>query len=406
MTHPSLSFKRTAMNVAMACILSLAPVSSYCLAQGAGQNEPLVIEEIQCRGNQTTSCNFIVSHLYLSTGDVVDEEEIQNAEIRLASLSNFQTVDIHLERGSVRGSALIVIDVEESNPVFTEWAVGTSARLSSVSELVAGRVSHQNVFGSGKILDLTVSGRIPVDEPTHRGVVAQIRYADPHLLDSKRYFALASVLYADTRDEDKYGSYGEQDRTRIGVSVGRRLWDFSYLTIGYGYQASLNARSGHWQNDGTFETETHSNRHAIDVIYGWNSEDDFYFPTRGSAFHIGFGWDFGSDDEENALHAQFRKTWSTAGNGLWSIKVGGEPISEHRQSFNESQLLSVMYARPIAIEESAGIGRGRWYVEPGISPAGFAPGGRSILEVGLKAGVRLEIASFGLVDLYVIGSSE
>lgn len=395
------------MRLALACVLSLAFFSTYCLAQDAGQNGPLVIEEILCRGNQTTSCNFILGHLYLSAGDVVDEEEIQNAEIRLASLSNFQAVNIHLERGSVRGSALIVVDVEESNPIFTEWAVGTSARLSSVSQLVAGRVSHQNVFGSGKILDLTVAGRYPVDEPTHRGVQAQIRYADPHLLNSKRYFAIASVFYVDAQGEDDYGSYGETERTRIGVTVGRRVWDFSYVTIGYGYQASLESRSGRWQRDGTFEIRDHSNRHAIDMIYGWNSEDDFYFPTRGSAFHIGFGWDFGTDDEENELHAQFRKTWSTGGNGLWAIKIGGEPTSELRQSFNEGQLFSVMYARPIAIEGgSAGTGRGRWYIEPGISPAGFAPGGRRIVEVGLKAGVRLEIASFGLIDLYVIGSTE
>ena len=67
-------------------------------------------------------------------------------------------------------------------------------------------------------------------------------------------------------------------------------------------------------------------------------------------------------------------------------------------------MLSVSYAREL--KASDGIKRGRWYIEPGVGPAGFDSEGRRIREAGLKLGVRLETETFGLVDLYIIGSGE
>ena len=398
------------MRAVFASIMILAFAPLYCAAQesvSAQSKQQLVIEDIQCRGNASTSCGSILGYLYLAAGDRVDETEIQNAKLRLTTLPDFKKVDIYLERGSARGSALLIVEVVEADPIFREFSLGTSARLSSVSQNAAVRIGHQNMFGRGKIVDLTLGGQQPFSGPVHRGASAQLRYADPHLFDSKKYFAFGGVAYVNARDENRYGSFGEIELLHLGVTVGRRLWDFSYLTVGYGYNVSTHVRSGRWQSDGTFETKENANRHGVDVIYGWNSEDDFYFPTRGSAFRTGFGWAFGEPGEFNAFHLQFRKTWQTRNAALWTIKIGGDPTTERRQSFNESQYLSLSFARPIAGRDGlADIKRGRWYVEPGVSPVGFDPFGRQIWEAGLKAGVRLEIESLGLVDLYVIGSTQ
>lgn len=392
--------------LALIALLTLTPL--YCAAQETASAQPLVIEDIQCRGNATTSCNFILGYLYLAAGDRVDEEEIQNAKLRLTLLADFKKVDIYLERGSARGNARLIIEVIEADPIFTEFAFGTSARGDSLSQLAVARIGHQNVFGTGKLIDLTVSGRLSIDDPVHEGFGASLRYADPHLFESKKYFMLTGVSYVDARDRNRHGNFSDAQVLSAGATLGRRLWDFSYLTFGYGYSPVLHVDSGGWSHSGLFtpDDDEGENRHAIDVIYGWNSEDDYYFPTHGSAFHVGFGWYFGTSSEGNALHLQYRKTWQSDSGNLWTLRIGGDPVTERRQSFGEGQLLSFSFARPIADDSLGDIKRGRWYIEPGYSAAGFASFGRKVSEFGLKVGVRLESESLGLIDLYLIGSTE
>jgi outer membrane protein assembly factor BamA len=388
------------MRILLACALAaLSPLT--CAAQTDDPQSALIVEDVQCRGNALTACEFITGHVYLGAGDRLDERELQNARLRLAAQPNFEAVDIRLEKGSARGRVIVVIEVTEANPLETEWLAGISHRLESTRQVLAGRITHHNLFGAGKFGSATAIGVIPIDGPEEQEFGASLLYADPHLFGSKRYFAVATVRYLDSSVEDQYGNFGEAELLRFGVNAGRRLWDFSYIWVGYGYRPKLDVHSGRWQSDGTFELDEDENPHAVDVIYGWNSEDDLFFPTRGSSFHIGFGWNFGSDDPGNEFHLQFRKTWATAGGSLWTLKIGGEPSSEYRTSFGEDQLLSFSYARPFAHPD---VRRGRWYIEPGYSERGFAPDGDRIVEFGLKAGIRLETRAFGLVDLYLIGT--
>ena len=141
----------------------------------------------------------------------------------------------------------------------------------------------------------------------------------------------------------------------------------------------------------------------FDVLYGWNSEDDLYFPTRGSSFHIGGGWSAGETTDSDEFHLQFRKTWRV-GDGFASLKLFGDPSPEYRQTFSENQWLAGSYAHPIAPSDN--IKRGRWYVEAGYNGAGFDSRGKPIQEFGLKLGIRVETESFGLIDLYVLGTRD
>jgi hypothetical protein len=390
-------FAVKALAAAMLCAL-LTPRS------WAGPADPLVIEDLRCRGNAATSCEFILGHVYLGRGDTLDETELQNAQLRLSTLRTFSSVNIYLEKGSERGKAVVVIEVIEADPIATEWMLGASYRLDALRSVSAGRLLNQNLFGAGKLADLSVVAITPLNGPSEEHYSAGVRYADPHLFGSKRYFAIAGVNYTDEDVGTREGNFGEANVLRFGATLGRRLWDFSYVLVGYGYRARLDVRSGSWQNDGTFEFHEERNRHVIDVLYGWNSEDDLYFPTRGSSFHIGGGWDLGEDDGGGEqFHLQFRKTWRV-GNGFASLKLAGDPSPEYRQTFDESQFLAGTYARPIA--PSSNIRRGRWYVEAGYNSAGFDSDGKPIQEFGLKLGIRVETDSLGLIDLYVLGTRD
>ena len=395
---------RTLLGFAHAWLCFLAVGPGAAVAQDLSESPPLVIEDLQCRGNSSTACSFILGQVYLLPGDRIDEKELQNARLRLASLRNFESVDIFLEKGSARGRAIVIVEVAEADPIVRELATGTSARHDAVTQFLGARLSHQNLFGTGKILDLTVRGRTELHGFPLEAAFVNLRYADPHLFDSKRYFFLAGAGYGEVHGTNKYGEFFDVESGGVGFSFGRRFWDFSYLIAGYDFLPKNEVTTGSFQKNGDFVIETRDNQHVLSFGYGWNSEDDYFFPTRGSGFSAGFNWAFGSTHQENDAYLQFRKTWQTHGGSLWTIKIGGQPQTEYRRSFDESQLHTIGFARPIAPSEKWGIKRGRWYIEHGLDPAGTTPEDHAIYEFGLKVGVRLEIDSFGLVDLYVLGS--
>ena len=172
-------------------LVLLLPLS--CPGQAATDADTLIIEDLACRGNVATSCDFILGHVYLAPGDVVDEEELGNARLRLASLPSFHSVQIYLEKGSARGRVRVVIEVTEADPYAREWLTGTSLRFDSLSQLFPGRLTHQNLFGTGKLLDATMLAYVPLDGRTRSEYSARVQYVDPHWLGSKRMYAIAGV---------------------------------------------------------------------------------------------------------------------------------------------------------------------------------------------------------------------
>jgi outer membrane protein assembly factor BamA len=374
-----------------------------CLAPFAGAQtvpstmaDPLTVENIGCVGNEGTSCDFIRDHLYLQPGDSLDEEEVRNAELRLSSLRNFASVKIRLEKGARRGAVIVVIEVDEASPITTEWLLGGSSRPDSRRAVLAARVGYQNLFGEGKTVDLTGIIAEPVGgDDYNEGYDVTLRYADPQLFGSRRYFAIASIGTHSTRYRDRFGNFTSLGTTEFDLRVGRRFGDFSYVTIGASHRPDLAWTWGRWESDGAFRTKRADPQPTKpNIAYGWSTEDDLHFPTHGTSFHIAAG---------DGSPLQFRKTMPLAG-AFWTFKIGGDPSPEYRRSFNESQLLSLTYARPVTPGDN--ILRGRWYVEPGVGFLGYAPEGRSVYEYGLKAGFRAETRLFGLVDLYLIARKD
>lgn len=97
------------MRAAAAVVLFGLFAPFVSLAQSS--NEKIEIEDLRCRGNVATSCDFILGYVYLDRGDPLDETEVRNAQLRVATLRMFESVRIYLEKGSARGKALLIIEV-------------------------------------------------------------------------------------------------------------------------------------------------------------------------------------------------------------------------------------------------------------------------------------------------------
>lgn len=379
------------------------------LASGASsaqvaENSPLIVQSVECRGNRSTSCEFIRSHLNLAAGMPVDESEIRNAQLRLSSLRNFDAVDVRLQRGAQRDAAVVVIEVTENSPVTTESLAGVSSRLDATRGVLAGRAAHQNLFGRGETLDLSVVAAVPfAGAASSEDYEFHLRYADPNLFGSENHFGVARASWINTRHRDIHGNFSDFEGPEFDLRVGRRFGDFSYFAVGVTYRPA-DWVIGKWNSTGANFDVTVRDEAGLNLIYGWNSEDDLYFPTRGSSFHIiaGVG-DLGSASQANPLPVQFRKTWRLS-DSLLTVKLGGSPSPEYRTSFEENQWLALNYARPLQAGDS--LKRGRWYIEPGISGGGYTARGERIYEVGIKAGVRLDTTAFGIVDLYLLGTRD
>jgi outer membrane protein assembly factor BamA len=389
---------RPLIKATLILLFAMTGVSALCRAESP-ERPALIVEDIRCKGNALTRCAFIRGFLHLSPGDALSEEEIQNAKLRLSSLPDFVSVRIFLDKGSAKGRAIVIIEVVEADRIDNQISAGTSSRLSSLYQTFEGRVAERDVFGTQGTVNLDVEGIAPIDGPTHHGIYTRLQFAAPTLLVSNKYFLISGMTYQNTVIDYPYEAFDQTDQFDIDLSLGRRLFDYSYVTVGYLERVISQSISQSRGTSGLFSTNSNPNNNKGWALgYGWNSEDDPYFPTHGSRLSSSFG--------ESWASVRFRKTWDIDPDSTWSLQLGGTPGTQYRASLDENQDFSVGYQHRIgASDHLGGINRGRWYVEPGLSYYGDIAYGKQLWEWGLKVGVRLDTKLFGLVDLYVIAST-
>ncbi len=378
-------------------VAAFAPHFSF--AQEDAVDPPLLVQDVKCVGNVKTSCDFIASHLYLSPGDSINEKEIQSAKLRLSSVSKFKSADIRLEKGFEVGKASVVIEVVEADSVKKEFALGTVLENSSLSQRIAGRISHHDLFGAGKILELELAGQVRVSGPIQSGYASRLQYIDPSLFGSKKYFLVAGLSQEKSGYEEKDGYNYEFQKAGADISLGQRNADSSYFTIGY--QHLLTSRYS------VNSIQTYNKIYRFG--YGWNTEDDTYFPTQGSRFGLSLALAT-SDGPSSLINLGFgyQRTWTTVNNKNLTLHLGSTPGPENRRQLDDDlHFLGLAYSGPIAASESfGGISRGRWYIEPGIKGFSYSAENGTTFLPGVKTGVRLDTKAFGIVDLYALATTE
>lgn len=370
-------------------LLLLAPLAALAQANPP-PDPPLVVESLECRGNVTTSCRFILGQLYLAEGDRVDEEEIQNAKLRLLWLRNFSSVSIYLEKGSQRGRARVVVEVVESSAVNKELTLGVFAQNGSVGQRLQGRWTEQNLFGNGKVLDFKASLAVPFGGEKLRERVAQLSYIDPHLFDSKRYYFSTDIAYLDLNIHSDNGDTLDVNQVALDLNFGRRLWDFSYVSAGFQYRPLSDSSWRIRQSDGDFDAINDHSHGSLIVAYGWNSRDDQYFPTRGSSFQFTLASAHGRKNDDAGV--SYSNAWTTSGGTTWIASFAAPSASTR-----------IELQRPL--EPFGDVRQARTFLQLGFSDGGRNRHGAIIVSSGLAAGVRFDSPKFGVVTLYVLAQA-
>jgi Omp85 superfamily domain len=368
-------------------LVLLACLPAHAISK-TGDDQSLIVEALHCRGNVHTSCRFILGSVYLVPGDRLNEEEIQNAKLRLSWLRNFKSVDIHLEKGSARGKVVVIVEVSEANPITHEASIATERLARSWTQVVAGRATDYDLFGAGKILDVQASARMPIGGPELENVLARLQYVDPHLFDSQRYFMSAGLSRQHSHFEFANGDSYDASIAGADIAVGRRLLSFSYLTVGYQYRPVSNVTCRVRLSDGNVQTSTFDRRGTLLASLGRNTLDDPDFPTQGSLAQLYYS---GPPDCSDHLSFSYDKVWRLGHAGFLEIR-------------GQAGDFGLRYSRPL---QPSGlfrdIRRGRWYVEPGLRNIefGIAQRGGTVRQYAFRTGLRIEAPTLGIIDLSV-----
>lgn len=351
-------------------------------------SSPLTIESLRCEGNVSTSCRFILSYIYLKVGDHLDDEEIEDAKLRLSWLRNFKSVDIHLEKGSRRGSVVVVVKVTEAKSLVSAVSVGASSIGGSESAVYSTHLSDYDVLGTGRTLNFDLETRVPANGLTQEDLYSRIQYVDPTFFGSPQYFLDGEVSYRDaqyafTQDE----SFQERMWT-TDLVVGRRVGQFAYVSVGYEYRPVSYVLCDIQQGKQFFPNLGIA-RQSVIVAAGWN-DDDPVFPTGGSAMNAKYA---SAVSGCGNVAADFRYTWP----------VGSGYVTAHAQYPTS---LGIAYAHDFTLSGTTGeIRQARWYIEPGFWSFGYSTDQELAQGVGIRGGVRFDTKTFGIVDFYIYGSA-
>jgi outer membrane protein insertion porin family len=262
-----------------------------------------VIEDVLVRGNRKTKTALILAELGMQAGDaiVASDPRVDAARFRLLALGHFIDARLSVERGTRRGSVVLLVEVEERGTlVINELYPSTSSATAfwggaDVSDtnflgrginLGGGFVASTKpiVFGAEKGLGLRLHGSIPERQgPAGLGLSATALYDD-----GSEFFRTSGT------DEDADpGRFAAVNTRRAGgvLGVGRtltRAWHASLDLRGESVRARLPPQRARTLPDGTtapidFDVREGASRVAtVAVTLDYDTRSDPVLPRAGA----------------------------------------------------------------------------------------------------------------------------
>lgn len=169
----------------------------------AGAKVPIryTLEGIELRGNTRTAPRVVLRYVKFRAGDVidVDDPEIELTRYRLLGAGFFASVQLSLRKGSRRGAAILVIEVEERNTFVLQnlWLgiaadEDTAGNAKPLSPFVGLQFAETNLAGTG----VTLSAGIGLAEDQ---LALRTSFFDPAFAGTG-WSVFASLLFNDGRD--------------------------------------------------------------------------------------------------------------------------------------------------------------------------------------------------------------
>ena len=257
------------------------------------------IEKINIIGNKTTRDKVIRRELKIKENDIYNEDAVRLSRIKLMQLGYFESVNFSTPRGSRDDSLILNIEVKER----PTGSFNVGAGFSTVDKFIfSGSISKENFFGYGW------SGTIAA-EISKRTQLFYLEAEDPYFLDTNWILGFSGY-----REMYRYQDF-DKKTLGGGISLGRRLFDFSSVSLGYSFEdasitdftvvipdAFKSGLSGKTSNVSlTISRDTRDNRitpnkgsyNAIDLSYSGSSigaDRDFFRVVANSRWYLPIKW--------------------------------------------------------------------------------------------------------------------
>jgi len=416
-------FDNTFLRMAFVILFWFTAMPSFAYAQATPSKPALIIDDIICQGNENTECDFVTKKYYQQIGQVLDADEIADARLRLGTLIQFKSVNIHLEKGSQRNHVVVVFDVNEASNIQYELGanygysesngfhstclynvsnddelnLGVCDSNSSADSVgLSAKITDFNFLGTGKELSLLFNNRIsqstgdrslntpenlpPINEwnSNNQSHSFTVDYYDPYFLGSPYYYLNVNTDFGYSKRDyehkllsgdyslSSYSSFKSDDSKfslySLNTSLGRRFARHSYVAL------NVQKRLDDFKD-------------SVNIVYGWNSEDDILFPTTGSAFTINNNLDL----DNNQTSLSYKQHFNLTNNKVLTLSSWAA-LGLYKSTLTSSNLwLSARYSSHLVLDKLNGSYSG-WYIETGIGGNTFKYSDYDTFSASISAG--------------------
>lgn len=150
-----------------------------------------------------------------------------------------------------------------------------------------------------------------------------------------------SNYFYKNRGKRRYPSSSKQISKNIDMSLGRRFASHSFVSFNIEYNSNVRPK----------------NSYTLD--YGWNSEDDLLFPTRGSAFLSKINY----NSYSKSLGMSYKENFSLATNKVLSLGIDTDIEQIHyfkNSDFLKSGELFARFTNITKVDKTSGVYSG-WH---------------------------------------------
>lgn len=354
-------------------------------------------EDLTCDQASKSKCERIKKEARFKLGQKISDKDLRNAKIRIQLLGLFKDVDLKIKKGSKKGKVIVAVETSDRSPVYTITGVQAGVRNRYEETGLGGNadftIGHRDVFGYGKNLSLSARG-IGGTNSSKIGSLL-LRYSDPNLFGSRRWFYNLELFSS----QNRYENYSTDDY--IGsFEIGRRYGNFSYWTLGYakGYSKIHDySQIGYVKED------------SLLIGYGYNTQDDLYFPTSGTRINLKLAPNLNLE-ESNSLsiskyiilgNFDWRTTFRLDDRLFLTWFFEGRGNQFEQDDFINNGLGFELGYQKIRNRAGSDITDLRYYIAPSI--IGFDSFDKSL---SLNAGVKFRSKEFGLVRLGAFWSQQ
>ncbi|MBI5892123.1 MAG: outer membrane protein assembly factor BamA [Deltaproteobacteria bacterium] len=231
------------------------------------KGEPVYIERVNIAGNINTRDKVIRREVEVEEGELYSSTGIKRSRNNLKRLGYFEDVEITTQPGSAENKMVVDVNVKE-RPTGS-FSVG--AGYSSADNFIAtASVTQKNLFGTGKILDLsaTVSGS---------SQKYNLSFTEPWLFDKP--IAAGIDLFNTSKEWPDFTRRSNGFDLRLGFPVYKRDTR-GYLTYKFEEVEVTNIASN--ASKLIKEQEGKNINSSITASVRRDTRDDAFFPTEGS----------------------------------------------------------------------------------------------------------------------------